>query len=190
MALWSAGPVVLCELQWSRTHSHLSVKQEWAFWKRWIKFHSCYSNAALLWTSGYHSIAAEILNLPSSPGVGPCFSFLSNIYLFFHPLRLKYFPSKSSILCKHKLSQKSRLPHNKPVQVALIYWANSNFASKKQWQGSGTCQRGHPGSEAEKNLPALSFTSFQGKFLFQALRTKRTQVLIGLGEGEENSGSK
>lgn len=72
--------------------------------------------------------------------------------------------------------------------MVLIYWANFYFASKHQWQGSGTCHCGHSGLEAEKNFLALSFTSFLSKFLFLALWTNRTQMLIRLSEGEENSG--
>lgn len=94
------------------------MKQERAFWKRWVKFHSCSSNVTLLWTWGYHGPVAEISNLPSPPGVEPCFSLLCNIYLFFHLLPLKYFPSKSSILCNHKLFQISTLPIDKPVLVS------------------------------------------------------------------------
>jgi len=82
MALCSAGPGTLCELQGNRTHSHLPVKQERALLKRWVKFHSCYNNVTLLPRLGYHGLVAELLNLPNSPGFELCFSFLSNICPF------------------------------------------------------------------------------------------------------------
>lgn len=73
---------MLHELQGNRVHSHLFVKQEWSFLKRWVKFHSRYNNVTLLSTLGYHGLFAETLSLPNSLMVELCLSFLNNIHPF------------------------------------------------------------------------------------------------------------
>lgn len=65
-----------CELHQNST----SVCQ--AGLKRWVQFPTCYSNVTLLWTLQYHSLVAEILHVPGSPGLEPSLSFPSHIHPF------------------------------------------------------------------------------------------------------------
>lgn len=65
-----------CELH----HNSTSVCQ--AGLKRWVQFPTCYSNVTLLWTLQYHSLVAEILHVPGSPGLEPSLSFPSHIHPF------------------------------------------------------------------------------------------------------------